>query len=211
MALFFKEHNIEKKNWLPFMVDIALYLTEGKLLEQIKFEEKVLQDCNINLKEVLRCFAPAHVVVGCYLKLAMLADEKEGYSKYLEVYEPIIRLFESGGYFVYRERGMSIFNSGLLTLSNWYELHVDKKWMIICDEEIDCSAHVYLEKLENSSRYLIIYGIHNLLVKTIFTENEGAALAIYEGVKVDLKKYVNTTCPDEKGIWHEPFVSQWYK
>lgn len=37
------------------------------------------------------------------------------------IYEPIIRLFENGGDFVYRERGMSFINSGLIPLTNWFE------------------------------------------------------------------------------------------
>ena len=52
---------------------------------------------------------------------SILADQNIKYVDYVNVYEPIIKLFEKGGYFVYRERGMSFLNSGLISLNNWFD------------------------------------------------------------------------------------------
>ena len=46
------------------------------------------------------------------MQASILADQNIKYVDCVNVYEPIIKLFEKGGYFVYRERGMSFLISG---------------------------------------------------------------------------------------------------
>ena len=59
------------------------------------------------------------VIVKYFIKASVLADSNVKYVACMDVYEPIIRLFEKGGNFVYRERGMSFIDSGLLPLAKW--------------------------------------------------------------------------------------------
>ncbi len=217
MAHFFKEHNEKNVKLLPFLIDIALYLEKGTItLENVfdeEVEEIVMAKCNENFKQAFGTFPLVARISACYLKLAMLSDEKEAYSAYLDVYEPLIQLFESGGGFRYCESGMSFFNSGLITpIHNWYEKWADRNSVIICEEEIDGAAHIYLEKIEEKEAffYYILFGIHGQLAHSICTDNKEKAWEIYEGAKADLKTYVNSATLNDNKIWQEPFISQWY-
>ena len=55
-----------------------------------------------------------------------------------------------------------------------------------------------------------MFGIHGSLVHFIYADNEEKAWEIYEGVKADLKNYINSATLDDGRNWKEPFVSQWY-
>lgn len=59
---------------------------------------------------------------NCAIEDAILekCNKDVKYVACINVYEPIIRLFENGGDFVYRERGMSFASSGLIPLENWF-------------------------------------------------------------------------------------------
>lgn len=217
MAHFFKKHHVENVKLLPFLIDITLYLEKGTIALENVFEEDVekvvMEKCNDDFKQAFGAFPLLMRIPACYLKLAMLSDEKEEYSMYLDVYEPLIQLFESGGGFRYCESGMSFFNSGLITpIHNWYEKWADYNSIFICEEEIDDAAYIYLEKVENKgvTFYSISFGVHSYFSHSVRADKKEQAQEIYEGIKADLKTYVNSATLDDRKIWQEPFVSQWY-
>lgn len=83
--------------------------------------DDILNKCNDNLREIIKNPSLSTSIVKFYLQASILSDQNAKYIDCMNVYEPIIRLFEKGGDFVYRERGMSFINSGLIPLSNWFE------------------------------------------------------------------------------------------
>lgn len=98
---------------LPFMTDLPSFLGNYVLGEEI------LNKCNSDLRNIIDNPTVSTVIVKYYIGASVLADSNVKYVACMDVYEPIIRLFEKGGNFVYRERGMSFINSGLLPLANW--------------------------------------------------------------------------------------------
>lgn len=115
---FCNEHNIEPT--LPFMINISFYF--GKC----DIDDDILNQCNCKLKEIIKNSSFSNSIIRYYLQLALLVDQKPKYAEYMKVYEPLVILFEQGGSFVYRERGMSFMNSGLIPLSNWHKKFKDK-------------------------------------------------------------------------------------
>ena len=113
MAIFCKKHNITPK--LPFMTNLPSYFGSCGI------GENILNKCSIEVKEIITNPSFSNAIVSFYLQACILADQNADYVECVEVYEPIITLYEQGGYFVYRERGMSFINSGLIPLTNWLE------------------------------------------------------------------------------------------
>lgn len=113
MAKFCKKNNV--KPMLPFLIDIPALLGKNTI------NSTLLEQCNDSVKKIIKNPSFATSIVNYYLRACILADEQEKYIDCIDIYEPIIVLFEKGGYFFYRERGMSFMNSGLIPLSNWLE------------------------------------------------------------------------------------------
>lgn len=111
MEKFCNEKNITPT--LPFMTDLASFFGNYVLSEEI------LNKCNSDLRNIIDNPTMSTVIVKYYIKASVLADSNVKWVACMDVYEPIIRLFERGGNFVYRERGMSFINSGLLPLANF--------------------------------------------------------------------------------------------
>lgn len=84
-------------------------------------EDGILNKCNDDVRNIIENPSLSTSIVNYYLKSSVLSDQNIKYVACMNVYEPIIRLFEKGGDFVYRERGMSFINSGLIPLTNWFE------------------------------------------------------------------------------------------
>lgn len=113
MAAFCNENGITPS--LPFMTDLSSFL------ESYDLSEEILNKCNSDVRNVIENPTMSTSIVKYYIKASILADNDIKYVDCMNVYEPIIKLFEKGGYFVYRERGMSFINSGLIPLANWLE------------------------------------------------------------------------------------------
>ncbi len=112
MAVFCVENNITPS--LPFMTDLT------SPLGNYVIDDVILKKCNNNVRNVIKNPSLSTSIVNYYLKASVLSDRDIKYVACIDVYEPIIRLFEKGGDFVYRERGMSFINSGLIPLANWF-------------------------------------------------------------------------------------------
>ena len=100
---------------IPFMTDVSSFF------EDCDIDDTVLNHCNNDLRNVIENPTLSTAIVNYYIKASMLSDKSFQYAVCMNVYDPIIRLFEKGGNFVYRERGMSFINSGLIPLTNWFE------------------------------------------------------------------------------------------
>ena len=114
MAVFCNEHNITPS--LPFMTDLSSFL------EECSIDDEILDKCNSGVKNIIDSPTMSTSIVNYYIKACILSDKDVKYAACMNVYEPMIRLFEKGGNFVYRERGMSFINSGLIPLNNWFDL-----------------------------------------------------------------------------------------
>lgn len=113
MAKFCKKNNITPN--LPFMTDLPSFFGK-KTIDNV-----LLEQCNDTVKKIIKNPSFSTSVVNYYLRASLLKDEKEKKIDCIYVYEPIILLFEKGGNFIYKERGMSFINSGLIPLTNWFE------------------------------------------------------------------------------------------
>ena len=112
MAAFCGKNGITPK--LPFMTNLASFFMECEI------DDSILNECNEGLKKVIMEPTMSTLIVSFFLQASMLADRDNKYIDCIEVYEPIISLFEKGGNFVYRERGMSFIHSGLIPMADWY-------------------------------------------------------------------------------------------
>ncbi len=113
MAKFCKKNNITPN--LPFITDLPSFFGK-KTIDNV-----LLEQCNDTVKKIIKNPSFSTSVVNYYLRASLLKDEKEKEIDCIYVYEPIILLFEKGGNFIYKERGMSFINSGLIPLTNWFE------------------------------------------------------------------------------------------
>lgn len=113
MAVFCNENGITPS--IPFMTDLSSFL------EDCVLSEEILSKCNSDVRNIIENPTMSTSIVKYYIKASVLADSDIKYVDCMNVYEPIIKLFEKGGNFVYRERGMSFINSGLIPLTNWLE------------------------------------------------------------------------------------------
>ena len=113
MAVFCNKNNITPT--LPFMTDLASFF------ENCAIDDELLNKCNNDVRNIIENPSFSTSIVNFYIKASILSDKDIKYAACMNVYEPIIRLFEKGGNFVYRERGMSFINSGLIPLANWFE------------------------------------------------------------------------------------------
>ena len=113
MALFCKKNQIRPT--LPFMTNLSS--PEGDYV----LNQEILDRCNYKVQELIKNPSFSTSVVIFYLQASILADQNIKYIDCVNVYEPILKLFEKGGYFIYRERGMSFLNSGLISLNNWFD------------------------------------------------------------------------------------------
>ena len=115
LAKFYKEN--PTKPLAPFYVDVVRSLgfefdrelTDISLSEF--FEERIVEN-------LLTSHMAEYTIKG-YIKLSKFIDENPGYTEYLEIYDPLIRVLERGGKFQYKERGIIVQNSGFFPLSNW--------------------------------------------------------------------------------------------
>ena len=115
MAAFCNKNNITPSLY-PFVTDLSSFF------EDCDIDDAVLNQCNNDLRNVIENPTFSTAIVNYYIKASILSDKSSQYAACMNVYDPIIRLYEKGGNFVHRERGMSFINSGLIPLTrNWFE------------------------------------------------------------------------------------------
>ncbi len=102
------------KRYPPLVSDIAWIMGEPS---EANFE-KYYTD---KTKEFLSITIYQSKIVEYYLKLAQLADNNPEARKYMNVYEPLIELFERGGSFKLRKNELEIENFSSIPLYHWYE------------------------------------------------------------------------------------------
>ncbi|MDE6700754.1 MAG: hypothetical protein K2K10_07055 [Acetatifactor sp.] len=87
MEKFCNENSITPT--LPFMTDLPSFLGNYVLGEEI------LNRCNSDLRNIIDNPTVSTVIVKHYIKASVLADSNVKYVACMDVYEPIIRLFEN--------------------------------------------------------------------------------------------------------------------
>lgn len=115
MAVFCKRNGISPRFMLPFMINLS------SLEANCVISQEILDKCNDKVREIIKSPSFSTAIVTFYLQVSILTDQDIKFINAVDVYEPIIELFEKEGYFVYRERGMSFFNAGLISLNNWFD------------------------------------------------------------------------------------------
>jgi len=118
-AIFFKETSLNPEN--PLHTNIAE-------LMGYSYDEKtnILNLCSIEARNALTRSFPSYIV-EFYLQLSKAADSNSDMAKYLEIYEPAIRLIELGQKFAYKEKGFMIFDVGFLPMNDWYNRFVNRE------------------------------------------------------------------------------------
>ncbi|MCP1225523.1 hypothetical protein [Sebaldella sp. S0638] len=109
------------------------------------------KECEIDLKlilemEVVENLKYSHMMrnmISCYLELAKYSDEKPEYSKYLEIYDPLIRILERGGDILYRDGGLMVRNGSIFSLSGWYEFFKNAEPKDIGVMILECKTNKY--------------------------------------------------------------------
>lgn len=61
-------------------------------------------------------------IIEYYLKLSQLAENNPEVRKYINVYEPLIEIFERGGSFKLRQNNLEIENVIFIPLIDWFEM-----------------------------------------------------------------------------------------
>lgn len=110
MAIFSVTNNVLPQN--PFVINIANELGFQNNIDTGKFySRETLAYVNNNMY--------ASCLIQSYLKCSIITDENNEVYKYLDVYEPIIRLFEKGVSFIVRSGFIDVTNVGSFPVNNW--------------------------------------------------------------------------------------------
>lgn len=125
LAQFYKEEEI--KPLKPMFTNIASLLGD---VEEVNISDY----CSSDATDFLTKFnIYVYRIFGYYVQLAKYADKHPEYIKYLSIYEPLIRIFERGGLFVFRIHELEILNVISIPLDEWYERFVEREPIEIND------------------------------------------------------------------------------
>ncbi|WP_419761082.1 hypothetical protein [Brevibacillus brevis] len=119
LAIFFREESVRPIH--PMIANIA------KILGDVEEGIKISDFCSKEASDFLTKEAYFGKVFEYYIQLARYVDINPTYSKYLSVYEPLIRIAERGGFFVLKPHELDIINVSYIPLGNWYERYVIKE------------------------------------------------------------------------------------
>ncbi|MEN1990742.1 hypothetical protein [Paenibacillus hubeiensis] len=110
MAAFSLSYDVTLQN--PFVIDIA---------EELGFQNNIDTEklCSKETLEYVNNNMYANCLIKSYLKLSAISDENKEVQKYLDIYDPIIRLFEKGVNFIVRSGFIDVTNVGSFPVSNW--------------------------------------------------------------------------------------------
>ncbi|MGG4147290.1 hypothetical protein ABEW34_29660 [Paenibacillus algorifonticola] len=119
LAQFFKEELIKPRP--PLFSNIAQLLGDNE-------EEIVISNyCSEEASKFLGRSIYTGKVFEYYIQLSKYVDEHQKAIKYLNVYEPLIKIIERGGLFDLRHQSLEIQNVGHMPLSGWFEKFVTKE------------------------------------------------------------------------------------
>ncbi|SEK82788.1 hypothetical protein [Paenibacillus sp. OK003] len=118
MAQFYKVEQL--KPMPPAFTNVA------KLLGDQEEELDISAYCSSDAVAYLNQNSYVKRIFEYYLQLANYSEERPGISQYLEIYEPLIKLFERGGAFTIKPLSLEIIKVSHFPLNNWYEKFVDK-------------------------------------------------------------------------------------
>jgi len=116
LATFFKEESIKPVR--PVIANIARLLGDTE-------EIKISDYCSKEATEFLSKEMYFGKIFEYYIQLAKYAKNNPSYSKYLSIYEPLIRIAEKGGFFVLKASELDIMEASHIPLDNWYEKFIE--------------------------------------------------------------------------------------
>ncbi|WP_432774820.1 hypothetical protein AAFJ72_16660 [Brevibacillus gelatini] len=116
LALFYKNECLRPQP--PMFSNIA------KLLGDIDNELLISMYCNPKVLEFVGNYQYLSKIFEFYIQLSIYVDNKPQYTEYLNVYEPLIRILERGGFFVLRPQELEIQNVKYIPLNGWYDRFV---------------------------------------------------------------------------------------
>ncbi|SFF33376.1 hypothetical protein SAMN04487969_1276 [Paenibacillus algorifonticola] len=117
VAGFYKEESI--KPMKPMFTHIA------KLLGDTEEEVEISKYCSSLVLETIVKNTSAKRIFEFYIQLSKYVDKNSEYEKYLNVYEPLIRIFERGGSFIFRMHELEIENVAYISMNEWYDRFVE--------------------------------------------------------------------------------------
>ena len=111
MAYFFYETSLTPTSII--FVDIAKLLGD---------EEKIDIDdyCNEEVKEITICNLGIKLMIEYYIHLGKYVEKNNDALKYLSIYEPLIKVLENGGKFLYKPKELEVYGDASYPLNNWY-------------------------------------------------------------------------------------------
>ena len=112
LANFYNETSIKK--YPPLFSDTASLMGDNR---ELNFNEYY----NDKTKRFLGRTMYQSKIVEYYLKLSRLADDNALARKYINVYEPLIEIFERGGSFKLRKNDLEIEHVIFIPFNNWFE------------------------------------------------------------------------------------------
>lgn len=118
LASFYDEKSL--KALPPFASNIALILG---CQEKISIEDFLNEESIDFLKDK----PYKKNIVEFYLQLALMADKNPDVSKYLQIYEPLIKIFESGGNIKLNYHELDIYGVSHFPLNNWYKRFLESE------------------------------------------------------------------------------------
>ena len=113
LALFYKNEGMSKQP--PMFTNIA------KLLGDTENEFPISMYCNPRVLEFVSDYQYLKKIFEFYIQLSIFVEKKQKYTEYLNVYEPLIRILERGGFFVLRPQELEIQKVEYIPLNNWYD------------------------------------------------------------------------------------------
>ncbi|MCG7376399.1 hypothetical protein MH215_05295 [Paenibacillus sp. ACRSA] len=116
LALFYKNECLSPQP--PMFSNIA------KLLGDTENEVLISKYCNPTVLEFVANYQYIKKIFEFYIQLSIYVDRNPKYTEYLNVYEPLIRIIERGGFFVLRPQELDIQNVMYIPLNGWYDRFV---------------------------------------------------------------------------------------
>ncbi|MGG3283317.1 hypothetical protein [Paenibacillus solani] len=116
LALFYKNECLRPQP--PMFSNIA------KLLGDTENELLISMYCNSRVLEFVANHQYIEKLFVFYIQLSIYVDKKPKYTEYLNVYEPLIRILERGGFFVIRPQELEIQNVKYIPLNGWFDKFV---------------------------------------------------------------------------------------
>ncbi|MNW42758.1 hypothetical protein D3C74_199390 [compost metagenome] len=113
MASFFQKENLTPIS--PKFADIARLLGDRRELVDITtfYSHETI--------EYMNKFSGVELFCNFYLKLAKYIDDHPEYAEYIYVYEPLLKILERKGAFVFRVNELEIIGVSHFPLGGWYE------------------------------------------------------------------------------------------